>query len=100
MPADPALLRALVEALKKDPGSVPLRLHIANLLLESGAESAAIDHFGVVLAQQPANVEALKGAAKAADALGDHARAEGYRQLLSALGGGSPPSQDADSLTN
>jgi AAA+ superfamily predicted ATPase len=85
MPADPALLRVLVEALEKDPGSIPLRLHLANLLLESGAESAAMEHFSTVLAQQPANVEALTGAAKTAEALGDLARADGYRQLLKAV---------------
>ena len=86
MPADPSLLSALVEALKKDPESTPLRLHLANLLLESGAETAALEHFTTVLAREPANTDALDGAARAADALGDSARAQGYRQLLQALG--------------
>jgi len=91
MPADPSLLSALVEALKKDPQSTPLRLHVANLLLESGAEEAALDHFTTVLANQPANRDALDGAARAADALGDSDRAQGYRQLLVALGKPSKP---------
>src|SRR5712691_9111041 len=91
MPADPSLLSALVEALKKDPQSTPLRLHVANLLLESGAEAAALEHFATVLANQPANLDALDGAARAADALGDSARAQGYRQLLEALGKPSKP---------
>ncbi len=91
MPADPSLLSALVEALKKDPQSTPLRLHVANLLLESGAEAAALEHFSTVLANQPANLDALDGAARAADALGDSARAQGYRQLLEALGKPSKP---------
>jgi len=91
MPADPSLLSALVEALKKDPQSTPLRLHLANLLLESGAEAAAMEHFAAVLAREPANLEALDGAARAADALGDATRALGYRQLLQALGHESKP---------
>lgn len=91
MPADPSLLSALVEALKKDPQSTPLRLHVANLLLESGAEEAALDHFTTVLANEPANRDALDGAARAADALGDSARAQGYWQLLEALGKPSKP---------
>ena len=90
MPADPALLRALIEALQKDPRSVALRLHVANLLLDSGAESAAIDHFSAVLAQEPANVEALTGAALACHALGDQLRAQGYRKLLEAMGKSGP----------
>jgi AAA+ superfamily predicted ATPase len=91
MPADPSLLKALVDALQKDPGSVPLRLHLATLLLDSGAEAAAMDHLAAILAQDPANVSALQGAARAADALGDTGRAQGYRQLLMALGQGTPP---------
>jgi AAA+ superfamily predicted ATPase len=91
MPADPSLLSALVEALKKDPQSTPLRLHVANLLLESGAEGGALEHFTTVLAREPANLDALDGAARASDALGDSERAQGYRQLLNALGKPSKP---------
>jgi len=91
MPADPSLLSALVEALKRDPQSTPLRLHVANLLLESGAEAAAMEHFTTVLAREPANRDALDGAARAASAIGDSARAQGYRQLLEALGNPSKP---------
>jgi AAA+ superfamily predicted ATPase len=91
MPADPSLLSALAEALKRDPQSTPLRLHFANLLLESGAEAAAMEHFAIVLAREPANVDALDGAARASDALGDTDRAHGYRQLLQALRQPSEP---------
>lgn len=34
MPADPIVLAALVKALESDPGSIPLRFHLAELLLE------------------------------------------------------------------
>ena len=53
MPADPLLLSALVEALRKDPQSTPLRLHVANLLLESGAEVAALEHLTGASDAQP-----------------------------------------------
>lgn len=36
MPADPALLAALVKALEADPESIPIRLHLAELLIEGG----------------------------------------------------------------
>jgi AAA+ superfamily predicted ATPase len=90
MPPDPELLRALGEAVERDPESVPLRLHLAGLLLSSGAEAAALEHYAFVLARDPANVEALRGARQAAGAVGDVARAEGYQRLLDALGGASP----------
>ena len=87
MPSDPELLKALGEAVERDPESVPLRLHLAGLLLASGAEAAALEHYAFVLSRDPANVEALRGARQAAAAVGDVARAEGYQRLLDALGG-------------
>src|SRR5438067_44782 len=91
MAVDPALLAALNEALQKDPQSVPLRLHLAGLLMQSGGEQAALEHYAVILVRDPANVPALDGAAQAADAVGDAARANGYRQLLRALEGAPTP---------
>src|SRR2546423_2322367 len=91
MAVDPALLAALNEALQKDPQSVPLRLHLAGLLMQSGGEQAALEHYGVILVSDRANVPALDGAAQAADAVGDAARANGYRQLLRALEGAPTP---------
>ena len=91
MAVDPALLAALNEALQKDPQSVPLRLHLAGLLMQSGWEQAALEHYAVILVRDPANVPALDGAAQAADAVGDAARANGYRQLLRALEGAPTP---------
>src|SRR6202022_3049756 len=73
------------EGAQKGPRAVPLRLHLATLLLDSGAESAALEHFVTILGQEPANIDALQGAARAADMLGDSSRAQGYRQLLQAL---------------
>ncbi|HLZ95877.1 MAG TPA: ATP-binding protein [Candidatus Dormibacteraeota bacterium] len=91
MPADPAVLAALVKALEVDPESTPLRLHLAQLLLEGGAESAAMEHLLQVLNRDPTNVEAIALAAKAADALGDGSRAAAYRKLLSSLAPSAGP---------
>jgi AAA+ superfamily predicted ATPase len=68
-------------------------MHLAELLIDSGAESAAMDHLLEVLSREPTNVEAIGLAARAADALGDGSRAAAYRKLLASLqqpGGESP----------
>src|SRR2546430_7642014 len=91
MAVDPALLAALNEALQKDPQSVPLRLHPGGLLMQAGGEQAALEHYAVILVRDPANVPALDGAAQAADAVGEAAGANGYRQLLRALEGAPTP---------
>jgi len=85
MAADPVVLAALVKALEADPESIPIRLHLAELLIESGAESSAMDHLLQVLNRDPTNVEAIGLAARAADALGDGSRAAAYRKLLASL---------------
>jgi AAA+ superfamily predicted ATPase len=85
MAADPVVLAALVKALEADPESIPIRLHLAELLIESGGESSAMDHLLQVLNRDPTNVEAIGLAAQAADALGDGSRAAGYRKLLASL---------------
>ncbi|HET7420820.1 MAG TPA: tetratricopeptide repeat protein [Candidatus Dormibacteraeota bacterium] len=85
MPADPAVLAALVKALEADPESVPIRLHLAQLLIEGGGEASAMDHILNVLNREPTNVEAIALAVRAADALGDSSRAAAYRKLLASL---------------
>jgi SpoVK/Ycf46/Vps4 family AAA+-type ATPase len=55
------------------------------LLLANGDGGPALDHYLTVLAVQPANLVALEGAAKAATAVGDTARAVGFRQLLEGM---------------
>jgi AAA+ superfamily predicted ATPase len=87
MPPDPELVRALRNALERDPQSLPLRLHLAGMLLDIGAEGEALEHYTRVLERDPANVEALRGAQRAAAAAGDSTRADGYRRLADALGG-------------
>ena len=93
---DPQLLAALAEAVRRDPSALAVRLHLAQLLLESGAEAGALEHFAAVLEREPANLPALEGAMKAALASGDSGRAAGYGQLLAALRGApSAPVQGA-----
>jgi AAA+ superfamily predicted ATPase len=85
MAADPAVLAALVKALEADPDSIPIRLHLAELLIEGGGEASAMDHVLHVLNREPTNVQAIELAARAADALGDSSRAAAYRKLLGSL---------------
>ncbi|HEY0718624.1 MAG TPA: tetratricopeptide repeat protein, partial [Streptosporangiaceae bacterium] len=51
-----ASLRKAVEAL---PDDVPLRVHLARLLLQAGQRDEAIRHVGAVLQRDPGNAEAL-----------------------------------------
>jgi len=85
MAIDPSIISAIEKSLENDPGSVPLRLYLASLYLVSGQHSTALEHFGRVLGKEPANLEALKGAASSASALGDTSKADNYRKILMAL---------------
>lgn len=89
MSVDRNLLDGLEAAVAVAPDNASLRLHLAGLLLNAEESERALTHCRAVLDGDPANAEALKLAARAAEALGDTARAEGYRRLASALGGGS-----------
>ncbi len=96
MPADPKVIAALAAAVEADPESNGLRLHLASLMLDVGDAQRALPHLELVLARDPANVEALLQATRACEALGDP-RADGYRQLATALSTGTP--QDAPTPT-
>jgi ATP-dependent 26S proteasome regulatory subunit len=87
-----SVINTLKAALEQNPGDVGMRLHLAELLLATDAAGAA-SQFEKVLANEPANVKALQGAATAATQLGDETKAAGYRQLLNALRQ-SPKEQD------
>jgi SpoVK/Ycf46/Vps4 family AAA+-type ATPase len=64
-----------------------LRLQLAWALLDGGEAEQALEQFVSVLGIDAANLDALKGAAAAAAALGDRPRAESYERLVSALSG-------------
>jgi AAA+ superfamily predicted ATPase len=87
MPAHSSVITALTAALEASPEDMPLRLHLASLLLEAGDAAAALEHFTTVLSRDPVHLEAIRGAAQAAAAVGDGERAEKYGRLLDALGG-------------
>jgi SpoVK/Ycf46/Vps4 family AAA+-type ATPase len=89
--AHDSVISALATALEASPDDLGLRLHLATLLTEKGDHAAALDHYARALVAEPANVEALAGAAGAARETGDAARAAGYERLLAALGVAHPP---------
>jgi AAA+ superfamily predicted ATPase len=77
----------MLAAVQASPEDLPLRLHLASLLLAEADHAGALEQFAAVLSRDPAHVDALRGAASAADGAGDQSRAQGYRRLLSALEG-------------
>jgi AAA+ superfamily predicted ATPase len=81
-------MKAAVEAAPED---VPLRMHFAELLSEASEHGPALEQFAAVLARDPAHLDALRGAAQSAKALGEMTRASGYRRLLEALQGTDRP---------
>jgi SpoVK/Ycf46/Vps4 family AAA+-type ATPase len=91
MPVDPEVIIALEAAVTSDPSNHALRVHLASLLLDAERDSDALAHATAVLQQQPDNIPALRIAAAAADAVGEHDRADGYRRLATALEGPPPP---------
>lgn len=54
------LIDSLRKAVEAAPQDVPLRLHLAGLLLDAGASAEAISHLGLVLSGDPACAEALE----------------------------------------
>ncbi|MBO0805886.1 MAG: ATP-binding protein [Nocardiopsaceae bacterium] len=59
MEPDPAVLDSLRAAVDAMPDDVPLRLHLAGLLLRASHRDEAIRHLGAVLQRDPGNAEAL-----------------------------------------
>ncbi|HWG03005.1 MAG TPA: tetratricopeptide repeat protein [Trebonia sp.] len=59
MESDPAVLESLRNAVNAMPDDVPLRMHLATLLLAAGQRDEAVRHLGAVLQRDPGNAEAL-----------------------------------------
>jgi SpoVK/Ycf46/Vps4 family AAA+-type ATPase len=59
MEPDP-LLESLRNAVTAMPDDVPLRLHLATMLLRSGHRDEAVRHLGAVLQREPGNAEAMR----------------------------------------
>ena len=93
-----ALVRSLERAVDSSPEDVQLRLHLAELLLDSGRRDEAVRHLGQVLALEPTSVEALallgRVGAQAADAVAQEpgaARDDVLAQLDGEFEGIVPP---------
>jgi SpoVK/Ycf46/Vps4 family AAA+-type ATPase len=84
------VIAALEAALGVTPDNVPLRLHVAGVLLDRGRAVEALAHAGQVLARDPTCLPALQLAARAAKATGEHERAERYTRLASTLQAEAP----------
>jgi SpoVK/Ycf46/Vps4 family AAA+-type ATPase len=95
MPVDPELLQGLQAAIVAAPRNLALRVHAAALLLEAGRPAEALAQCGVVLETAPDHQQALEVAARAADAVGDHEQALGYRRRRLPVGEPAEPSQPA-----
>ena len=85
-----AVIAALLDTLAADPGNHPVRLHVAQLLLDAGRAGDALGHATTVLSEEPDNTTALRTAAAAAKATGDEAKAASYTRLANALEPGEP----------
>jgi SpoVK/Ycf46/Vps4 family AAA+-type ATPase len=90
MTIDPAVLSGIASLVAQDPSNAALRLHLADLLLTNGQAAEALEHAAAVLAARPDDTHALNLAARAADAAGETAKADGYRRLANALGSATP----------
>ena len=59
MEVDPSVLDSLRKAVEAMPEDVPLRVHLARMLLGAGLRDEAIRHVGAILQQEPGNAAAL-----------------------------------------
>src|SRR6202041_111564 len=69
------LLDSLRNAVTAMPDDVPLRLHLATMLMRAGQRDEAVRHLGAVLQREPGNAEALRMLTAPAEAPGKPASA-------------------------
>lgn len=69
------LLDSLRSAVTAMPDDVPLRLHLATMLLRAGLRDEAVRHLGAVLQRDPGNAEAIRMLTSPAEASGPPASA-------------------------
>ena len=98
MPVDPQVLASIERLVEQDPANLPLRLHLADLLLNDEQAEAAQRHVSFVLGAHPDHGEALALAARIAEARGDDNRAAAYRRLIDGLA--PPAAADSAPTTN
>jgi AAA+ superfamily predicted ATPase len=85
MSADPSVIAAMEAAVSASPENVALRVHLAQLLVDSGRPDSALVHCRAALAVDPVNEEALGLAAVSAGLCGEAQAEAGYSRLLSSL---------------
>jgi SpoVK/Ycf46/Vps4 family AAA+-type ATPase len=54
------IIESLRKAVEAMPDDVPLRLHLATMLLQAGQRDEAVRHLGAVLQRDPANADAVR----------------------------------------
>jgi SpoVK/Ycf46/Vps4 family AAA+-type ATPase len=84
-PVTDPLIASLFQAVKQNPQDVPLRLHLAGLLLQKGSAQEALQHCAHVLATRPDDTEALLLGSQAARRAGKEPLAQAYEKLHAAL---------------
>ena len=65
---DERLIESLTTAVRAAPGDLPLRLHLAGLLLDAGRAAEAVEHVATVLAAEPGSAPARELMARAVGA--------------------------------
>jgi SpoVK/Ycf46/Vps4 family AAA+-type ATPase len=98
MEPDSTVLASLRKAVEAMPDDVPLRVHLASLLLQAGQRDEAIRHVGAVLQRDPGNAEALAllqapaapANGNSADANPGSAKPDSAHQGEANSGGGQP----------
>lgn len=58
--AESPLLSSLRRAVESAPEDLPLRLHLAGLLVDEGLTEQAVAHLGTVLSREPGSAEAME----------------------------------------
>src|ERR1700730_7377585 len=67
MEPEPTVLDSLRKAVEAMPDDLPLRLHLATMLLRAGQRDEAVRHLGAVLQREPGNAEAMRMLTSPAD---------------------------------
>ncbi len=94
-----SIVTSLMTAVEANPDDLGLRLLLANAHMDNGSAKDALTLYVAILAADPTVVDALRGAAGAAEALGDAVKASAYRKMFLAMGGepdSTPVSEAAD----
>jgi hypothetical protein len=89
MAAESSVIDAISAAVTASPGNTQLRLHLAELLLQSNRAAEALQHCQAVLDAEPDSLSALPLAARAAEALGDGEKATRFTRVMNALSRGN-----------